>query len=81
MIPPALVHNNLRCMYWGSFSQEMADRFVREHLLNPCGFWTPFPLPSVAADDPLFRNAPENNWSGQSEGLTYQRSLRTVSIE
>lgn len=81
MIPPALVHNNLRCMYWGSFSQEMADRFVREHLLNPCGFWKPFPLPSVAADDPLFRNAPENNWSGQSEGLTYQRSLRTVSIE
>lgn len=72
---PTLVHNNLRCMYWGSFSQEMADRFVREHLLNPREFWTPFPLPSVAADDPLFRNAPENNWSGQSEGLTYQRAI------
>lgn len=72
---PTLVHNNLRCMYWGAFSQEMADRFVHEHLLNPDEFWTPFPLPSVAANDPLFRNAPENNWSGQSEGLTYQRAI------
>lgn len=70
-----LCHNNLRCMYWGAFSQEMADRFVREHLLNPNEFWTKLPLPSVAVNDPLFRNAPENNWSGQCEGLTYQRAI------
>ena len=68
-------HNTLRCMYWGSVSRDMADRFVREHLLNPSEFWTPFPLPSVAACDPAFRNAPENNWSGQPEGLTYQRAI------
>ncbi len=73
-----LCHNSLRCMYWGSFSQEMADRFVREHLLNPGEFWTPLPLPSVAANDPAFRNAPENNWSGQCEGLTYQRAIRAL---
>ena len=72
---PVLVHNNLRCMYWGSFSQEMADRFVREHLLNPDEFWTHLPLPSVSVSDPAFRNAPENNWSGQCEGLTYQRAI------
>ncbi len=70
-----LCHNTLRCMYWGAVSQDMADRFVREHLLNPDEFWTPFPLPSVAANDPAFRNAPENNWSGQPEGLTYQRAI------
>lgn len=70
-----LCHNTLRCMYWGSIRQDMADRFVREHLLNPSEFWTPFPLPSVAANDPAFRNAPENNWSGQPEGLTYQRAI------
>ena len=70
-----LCHNSLRCMYWGSFSQSMADRFVREHLLNPDEFWTPLPLPSVAANDPAFRNAVENNWSGQCEGLTYQRAI------
>ena len=70
-----LCHNTLRCMYWGSISQRMADRFVKEHLLNPSEFWTPFPLPSVAVSDPAFRNAPENNWSGQPEGLTYQRAI------
>ena len=70
-----LSHNPLRCMYWGAFSQSMADRFVREHLLNPREFWTPMPLPSIAVSDPAFRNAPENNWSGQPEGLTYQRAI------
>ena len=72
---PQLVHNNLRCMYWGSFSPDMAKRFVSEHLLNPREFWTPMPLPSVSVSDPDFRNAPENNWSGQCEGLTYQRAI------
>ena len=70
-----LCHNTLRCMYWGSLSPAMAERFVHEHLLNPREFWTPFPLPSVAVCDPAFRNAPENNWSGQPEGLTYQRAI------
>ena len=70
-----LCHNPLRCMYWGSFSQDMAERFVREHLLRADEFNTPMPLPSVAVRDPLFRNAPENNWSGQSEGLTWQRAI------
>lgn len=70
-----LCHNTLRCMYWGSLATDMAGRFVREHLLNPREFWTPFPLPSVSVSDPAFRNAPENNWSGQPEGLTYQRAI------
>ena len=75
---PVLTHNNLRCMYWGSFSPDMAMRFVNEHLLNPAEFWTPMPLCSVAANDPAFRNTPENNWSGQPEGLTYQRAIRAL---
>ena len=75
---PVLTHNNLRCMYWGSFTQKMADRFVREHLINPQEFWTPLPLPSVSVSDPAFRNIPENNWSGQCEGLTYQRAIRAL---
>ena len=73
-----LCHNTLRCMYWQSISGKMADRFVREHLLNPAEFRTPFPLPSVAVNDPAFRNAPENNWSGQPEGLTWQRAIRAL---
>lgn len=77
-VMPTLTHNNLRCMYWGAFTQKMAERFVAEHLLNPEAFWTPLPLPSVAASDPLFRNNPGNDWSGQPQGLTYQRALRAL---
>ena len=73
-----LLHNNLRCMYFGSFSQDMADRFVKEHLLNPAEFWTPFPLPSVAINDPLYDNASNNSWSGQPQGLTWQRAIRAL---
>jgi len=73
-----LIHNNLRGMYYGAFSQAMADEFVGYHLLNPGEFWTPLPLPSIAVHDPLYRNDSENNWSGQPEGLTYQRAIRAL---
>ena len=74
-VMPALLHNNLRLMYYGGMSRGMADRFIREHLLNPDEFWTRVPLPSVAINDPTFRNIPGNNWSGQPQGLTYQRAI------
>lgn len=77
-VMPQLIHNNLRCMYWDSFDQEMADRFVQEHLLNPQEFWTTLPLPSVAVNDPDFRNHAYNSWSGQCEGLTYQRAIMAL---
>lgn len=75
---PVLLHNNLRAMYWNSLSPRMAERFVKEHLLNPQEFWTRMPLPSVAVNDPLFRNITTNNWSGQPEALTYQRAIRAL---
>lgn len=34
-VMPVKMHNTLRAMYWNSISQDMADRFAREHLLNP----------------------------------------------
>ena len=73
-----LTHNNLRCMYYGSFSQDMADRFVKNHLMNREEFWTEVPLPSIAANDPCFRNIDFNNWGGQPEGLTYQRAIQAL---
>ncbi len=73
-----LTHNSLRAMYWNSLSPYMAGRFVEEHILNPAEFWTPMPLPSVAVNDPLFRNISTNNWSGQAEALTYQRAIRAM---
>lgn len=73
-----LIHNNLRLMYHGAFTQDMADRFVKNHLLNPEEFWTPMPLPSIAVNEPVFRNNKKNDWSGQPEGLTYQRAIRAL---
>lgn len=75
---PELIHNNLRCMYFGSFDQQMADAFVKYHLMNKNEFWTPMPLPSIAANDPLFRDISGNNWSGQPQGLTYQRAIEAL---
>ncbi|SFZ90986.1 Trehalase [Flaviramulus basaltis] len=75
---PVLLHNNLRCMYLGSFDEQMANDFIRHHLMNPDEFWTPMPLPSIAANDPSFKNISGNNWSGQPQGLTYQRSIRAL---
>lgn len=73
-----LVHNNLRCMWYGVFTQEMADAFIKQHLLNPAEFWTPVPLVSIAISEPLYQNAPGNNWSGQPQGLTFQRAVRAL---
>jgi hypothetical protein len=73
-----LIHNNLRCMYHGIFTQEMADAFVRYHLVNPAEFWTPMPLVSIAANDPKFKSVTHNNWSGQPQGLTFQRAIRAL---
>lgn len=73
-----LVHNNLRLMYYGVFSQDMADRFVKAHLKNPEEFWTNMPLPSVAANDPAYRDVEGNSWAGNPQGLTYQRSVRAL---
>lgn len=76
-----LPHNNLRCMYHGTFTQKMADEFVRYHLMNSQEFWTYMPLPSIAINDPYFSND-ENleycHWAGPCFGLTYQRAIRAL---
>jgi hypothetical protein len=74
----SLTHNNLRAMYYGNMTQDMADRFIKYHLLNPEEFWTFMPIPSVAVNDPYFENHPYNNWGGQSQPLTYQRAIRAL---
>ena len=73
-----LYHNNIRAMYHGAFTRDMADKFVKHHLLNPNEFWTPMPLPSIAYNDPLYVSDKRNNWSGQPQGLTYQRAIRAL---
>ncbi|HWF90637.1 MAG TPA: hypothetical protein VN684_00060, partial [Terriglobales bacterium] len=40
-------------------------------------FWLPYPLPSIALDDPAFvRPIPKNSWGGASQALTALRAPR-----
>lgn len=49
-----LTQENIKCMYSGIFTQEMADDFIRMHLLNENEFWTPYPIPSIATNERYF---------------------------
>lgn len=52
-------------------------RLWARQLGNSAAFWTPYPLPSVAADDPRFvRPIPRNSWGGASQALTALRAGR-----
>ena len=57
--------------------QDMFDRIYERHIKDPEAFWTPYPLPSVAANDPLFvKRLPQNSWGGAAQALTALRSSR-----
>ena len=47
---------------------------------NPKAFWAPFPLSSIAMDDPAFvRPIPRNSWGGASQALTALRAPRWMN--
>jgi hypothetical protein len=49
-------------------------------LHNPRAFWAPFPLSSIAQDDPSFvRPIPRNSWGGASQALTALRAPRWMA--
>lgn len=57
--------------------QAMFDRIYERHIKDPDSFWTPYPLPSIAADDPAFvKRLPINSWGGASQALTALRTPR-----
>ena len=42
---------------------ELIERLYKEHLKNPDEFWTAYPFPSMAINDPTVKNrAEENCW-------------------
>jgi hypothetical protein len=44
---------------------------------NPKAFWAPYPLTSIAMDDPTFvRPIPRNSWGGATQALTALRAPR-----
>jgi hypothetical protein len=47
---------------------------------NPKAFWAPYPLSSIAMDDPAFvRPIPRNSWGGASQALTALRAPRWMA--
>jgi len=57
--------------------QAMFDRLWARQLHDSKAFWAPFPLPSIALDDPAFvRPIPRNSWGGAAQGLTALRAGR-----
>ena len=53
------------------------DAVWTRQLHNPKAFWAPYPLPSIAMNDPTFvRPIPRNSWGGASQALTALRAPR-----
>jgi hypothetical protein len=57
--------------------QPLFETIYNRQLHNPKSFWAPYPLPSIALDDPTFvRPIPRNSWGGASQALTALRAPR-----
>jgi len=57
--------------------QRMFEQIYRREIHNPKAFWAPYPLPSIALDDPTFvRPIPRNSWGGASQALAALRAPR-----
>ncbi|MGA2250122.1 MGH1-like glycoside hydrolase domain-containing protein [Terracidiphilus sp.] len=57
--------------------QQLFDTIYQRQIHNPKSFWAPYPLPSIALDDPTFvRPIPRNSWGGASQALTALRAPR-----
>jgi hypothetical protein len=53
------------------------ENIYRLQIHNPKAFWTPYPFPSIALDDPAFvRPVPRNSWGGAAQALTALRAPR-----
>ncbi len=57
--------------------RDIFDAVWKRQLHNPEAFWAPYPLTSIAQDDPTFvRPIPRNSWGGASQALTALRAPR-----
>jgi hypothetical protein len=57
--------------------QRLFDTLWERQLHNAKAFWAPYPLPSVALNDPQFvRPIPRNSWGGATQALTALRAGR-----
>jgi hypothetical protein len=57
--------------------QDLFETIYRRQVHNRSAFWAPYPLPSIALNDPAFvRPIPRNSWGGATQALTALRAPR-----
>ena len=57
--------------------QKLFETIYARQIHNRDAFWAPYPLPSIALNDPAFvRPIPRNSWGGASQALTALRAPR-----
>lgn len=57
--------------------KELISRIYKEHIKNPEEFWTPYPFPSMAMNDPSVKEHKEyNSWSYYNHSLIVLRCTR-----
>ena len=67
----------IRVLMEHAVDQALFERIFTRWIENPEAFWTPYPIPSVAACDPGFQYPPpENCWGGASQALLALRAPR-----
>jgi hypothetical protein len=60
---------------------QLFETIYRKQVHNPAAFWAPYPLPSIALDDPAFvRPIPRNSWGGASQALEALRATRWMEF-
>ena len=61
----------------GVLTQDEFDRVWERHFAVPGqGFYSEYPIPAVAIDDPHFdKTCPKNSWASNTQGLTTLRAL------
>ncbi|MBR2973744.1 MAG: hypothetical protein IKC41_05990 [Clostridia bacterium] len=56
---------------------ELIDKIYRQHIKNPEEFWTPYPFPSMAINDPSVEgHRTFNCWGYYTQGLIVLRAIR-----
>lgn len=65
----------LRVLAEDVVDEELFQRIFDRWVSNEKAFWTPLPMPSIAACDPAFpETMPDNSWGGASQALTALRA-------
>ncbi len=74
----AFTLETLFMMYHGALADDMAQRFVGEHLLNESEFFTVLPLPYLPVNSPCFENDNSLPYGGMVRGDSYCRAIKAL---